>query len=538
MPNDVQPAISNAPKPEALYGKLEDRILARDQKGASDVYYELVRERRPLKEIVAEAVRIHAPYTHVPYHERIDDGFVNFVNNDHCLLSARATLNLTKLLPEELAGLPMAQTIWYIPTGLDIWNQKILKAPGHYARAPGWTPPPGPPPKPDVVWPDQQAEHLEGPLQERLDHWMTLVHRGNVLEAYRVFLGLMENPAERKAVLAQLCHAGLMDVQDRALYNRSYTTGHKAFRARATAELGNALGWDNAHNVIYAGALDIAVGPRWYSTYEMACNVVKIFLEKQTVSAIPYAGASPVELAILANNKEPLSREEAEALEHALIREPEPRFLELLSKYLEAGKSPRRILDAMQIADAQVILETQGVNNFSLPQHCYEYLNTLGWFFDNFEHKQQLKLLYLAASYVNRAAWHQKGIGDAEPVKARAAIAASKLKPEQILDRVDAAVLALNGPDSTAWTKAYLESGADRKPLVQRLALLACRMGNDPHNQEIGQVLLEDYAKNQGHDRDRLLLACAHHTAVHRKYGNPLDCAQRYGAAMGIATLQ
>jgi hypothetical protein len=34
------------------------------------------------------------------------------------------------------------------------------------------------------------------------------------------------------------------------------------------------------------------------------------------------------------------------------------------------------------------------------------------------------------------------------------------------------------------------------------------------------------------------LLACAHHTAVHRKYGNPLDCAQRYGAAMGIARLQ
>ena len=70
---------------------------------------------------------------------------------------------------------------------------------------------------------------------------------------------------------------------------------------------------------------------------------------------------------------------------------------------------------------------------------------------------------------------------------------------------------------------------------MQRLALLAGRMGNDPHNQEIGQVLLEDYRKNQGWDRDRLLLACAHHTAVHRKYGNPLDCANRFGAAMGIA---
>ena len=29
--------------------------------------------------MIAEAVRIHAPITHVPYHERIDNGFVNFV---------------------------------------------------------------------------------------------------------------------------------------------------------------------------------------------------------------------------------------------------------------------------------------------------------------------------------------------------------------------------------------------------------------------------------------------------------------------------
>jgi hypothetical protein len=108
-----------------LYEKLEDRILARDQVGASESYYDLVRGGRPLTEMLREAVRIHGPYTHVPYHERIDNGFVNFVNNDHCLLSARATLHLSKWLPAEIAGLPMAQTIWYIPTGLDIWNQKI-----------------------------------------------------------------------------------------------------------------------------------------------------------------------------------------------------------------------------------------------------------------------------------------------------------------------------------------------------------------------------------------------------------------------------
>jgi hypothetical protein len=42
--------------------------------------------------------------------------------------------------------------------------------------------------------------------------------------------------------------------------------------------------------------------------------------------------------------------------------------------------------------------------NFSLPQHCYEYCNTLGWFWDTFEHPQRVKLLYLAAAYLNQAA--------------------------------------------------------------------------------------------------------------------------------------
>src|SRR5260221_4378614 len=146
----------------ALYAALQDRVLDRDQIGASAVYYDLLRAGRPLTEMLAQAVRIHAPFTHVPYHERIDDGYVNFVNNDHCLLSARAATQLTRMVPEDCAALPLAHTIWYIPTGLDIWNQKILKAPGHYPRAPGWTPPPGPPPLPEVVWPDPQPQQLDG----------------------------------------------------------------------------------------------------------------------------------------------------------------------------------------------------------------------------------------------------------------------------------------------------------------------------------------------------------------------------------------
>src|SRR6201996_2103946 len=191
-----------------LYDKLEDRCLMRDQKGASDVYYDLVRAGRKLNEIIAQGVRIHAPYTHVPYHERIDDGYPNFVNNDHCLLSARATLHLTKLLPSELAMLPMAQTIWYIPSGLDIWNQKINRAPGHYTR--GFARDIVNPPAPVVYWPDQTPLPSNAPLRERLGDWLTKVQRGEVIDAYRTFLGLMADHEHRREVLAELVLAGLI----------------------------------------------------------------------------------------------------------------------------------------------------------------------------------------------------------------------------------------------------------------------------------------------------------------------------------------
>src|SRR5216683_2337206 len=466
MPPDSAVAASTRPDPR--YAALQERVMARDQKGASEVYYGLVRDGRPLTEILREAVRIHAPYTHVPYHERLDDGFVNFVNNDHCLLSARSTLHLSKMLPGGASGLPMAQTIWYIPTGLDIWNQKIAKAPGHYAR--GFQMPDGPPPVPVVHWPDQPPLKLDGPLKERLGQWMTLVHRGQVVDAYRVFLGLMENPAERRAALAELAFAGLIDVQDRSLNNRSYTTGHKSFRARATIELGEAIGWESAHDVLYAGA-------------------------------------------------------------------PEPAYLPHLTALLKAGKSPRGILDAIQVGVAQVVIETHDELNFSLPQHCYEYCNTLGWFWDKFEHPQRLKLLYLAAAYLNQAAWHQKLTGDLTPPRIEKLTNAGALGADEMAARAEAACIALDAPKAVGWVQATLDSGQDTAPLVRALAYACSRLGNDPHNQEIALCMLEDFGKNRSPHRGRLLLAAAQHTARHRKYGDALDCSRRFGKALGVPEL-
>jgi hypothetical protein len=534
--NIATDAERNSSVVRGLYDRLEDRCLIRDQRGASDVYYDLIRAGRPLTEIIAEGVRIHAPYTHVPYHERIDDGYPNFVNNDHCLLSARATINLNRMLPSHLAMLPMAQTIWYIPTGLDIWNQKIDKAPGHYTRHRGNSQVEETPPAPVVYWPDQEPIAQTGPLRERLNNWMTLVHRGQVVEAYRVFLGLMQDTTERKEVLAEMVFAGLMDVQDRVLHNRSYTTGHKAYRARSTVEIGNALGWENAHNVVYAGALDIAVGPRWYSTYEVACNYIKMMIEGETLRAIPYGGVSEAELAILRNNL-PVNQQEAAELTTAVIRQGEVETLETLTRLLKSGKDPRRLLDVLQLAVGQLVLETRDPNAFNMPHHCYEYHNTLAWFFDNFDHPRRLRLLYVAAMFANRVAYNQQGLGEVHPVSSQVPSGTGSLSADQLLDRVDAAILALNGEEAMGWTQAYCDSVSDRDKLVQRIALSACKLGNDPHNQEIAQCMLMDFGTNRQPDRDKLLLAAAYHTAMHRKYGDPREPSRRFGHAMGFAEL-
>ena len=115
--------------------------------------------------------------------------------------------------------------------------------------------------------------------------------------------------------------------------------------------------------------------------------------------------------------------------------------------------------DALGCADN--VLGTHNDLNFSLPQHCYEYCNTLGWFWDAFAHPQRIKLLYLAASYLNQAAHHQKLTGDLLPARIEKPANAGGLGAEQMAAAVEAATIALDAPNAVGWTQAYLESGHD-----------------------------------------------------------------------------
>src|SRR5262249_10640630 len=98
-----------------------------------------------------------------------------------------------------------------------------------------------------------------------------------------------------------------------------------------------------------------------------------------------------------------------------------------------------------------------------------------------------------------------------------------------MLRRLDDALVSLRADEAVNWTAAYLKAGFDRAALVETLAGGSAKTGNDPHNQELGVCLLEDYAHSTAPDRDRLLLASAKHTAGHGR------CADHRGASGRLA---
>ena len=82
----------------------------------------------------------------------------------------------------------------------------------------------------------------------------------------------------------------------------------------------------------------------------------------------------------------PLSPIEEETLIRSILREEEAAYFEAITILLKAGRSPKAILDAIQIASARVVLAIADPPAYSMPQHGFEYTNTLAWFYANFEH--------------------------------------------------------------------------------------------------------------------------------------------------------
>ena len=491
---------------------LTTAILERDQARTTDLFFGMVRrEGRPLGEALEVVTAAEAPFVQVPSHINVRDGQITLINNDHTILGLRTSVSLMPYLPEAYRLLPLLQSVWYIPAGLDIWNQLLGRYPGRYATMKGLNVPP--PSDGPVVWHREQAPITgAGTVEERLHAHMIATMSGDVQRSYGLFLGLAADPEVRPRLRDHLIFLGLIDLQDTIAGRKARNTGHKALRARAVIELAEFIGWDRAGGVHYMGVPDLAVGPLYYSLYDAACVTV--------TAELPDAGKD-----LAQTNHTPLTPAEVEEMVALLMTADAATVWGLLTTHLRNGVSIRSLGDAIQIGAAELILRTTVGRQFTDGQHPFDYCNTANDWLRTTQSPYRARVLYLMAGFVNDAARSNKL---STPVPEGALLDDAGRSPQALLRELDEAILAFDAPRTTALADAYLRSGADREAYFAAVAVTACKFQDDPHNQKITHSTFEEYAHNSTHLRDRLLLASARLLAGWPKMPGERECYARF----------
>jgi hypothetical protein len=494
--------------------QLTEAILERDQPRTADLFFRMMtREGRSLGDALDVVTAAEAPFVQVPSHINVRDGQITLVNNDHTILGLRTSANLMPFVPAESRLLPLLQSVWYIPAGLDIWNQLLGKYPGRYATMKGMTVPP--PSYGPFVWHQQAAPITqEGAVEERLHAHMIATMSGDVRQSYGLFLGLAADETARPRLRDQLLFLGLIDLQDTIIGRKARNTGHKALRARAVVDLADTIGWERARGVYYIGVPDMAVGPLYYSLYDAACVL--------TASELPDAGKRVRE-----TNQAPLTPAEVEEMVRLLMEADGVTIWGRITAHLRDGKSIRSLGDTIQIGAAEVILRTTVPRQFTDGQHAFDYCNTANYWMRTTDNPYQPRVLYLMANFVNDAARSNKLLASVLEGEC-AGVDVTGRTPHAVLRELDEAILAFDVPRATALARAYLESGADRAAYLAAVAVTACKFQDDPHNQKITHSSFEEYAHNSTHLKDRLLLASVRLLAGWPKMPGERDCYARF----------
>jgi hypothetical protein len=157
----------------------------------------------------------------------VRDGQITLINNDHTILGLRTSVSLAPYLPESHRLLPLLQSVWYIPAGLDIWNQLLGKYPGRYATMKGMNVPP--PSYGPAMWNQDQPPITEG-------HRRAAAHgrdgERRCAASYGLFLGW--RPTRRSARACAITRLpGLIDLQDTVVGRKAATRAtRRSGRAR------------------------------------------------------------------------------------------------------------------------------------------------------------------------------------------------------------------------------------------------------------------------------------------------------------------
>ena len=527
-------------------GRFQEALIQADYRRTTDRFTNLLKEGQRMPDLVRHSLDAAAPFLTVPSHVMTNDaGEMSNVNYDHCVLGLRASKRMLPYLPESHRQLSMAQAVWYMPQGLDVWDQLLCEFPGHYARddkkcgaRPGGTDEEGNDRFDGVAWnaPKQwfQTDHdpdREGSVQERLVRFQNRIMEGDKNGAYKLALGLRRepDPAVRRQLESQLMFCAIIDLQDTLQQRKLQNIGHKALRARAAVELSDLIGYEYADSLYYCVVPDVACFPRLYPLYDY--------------STLALGGAFKGEMyTVKARNTEPLTDEEREEFIDLLLNAKQPQVLAHITGLLKAGKRVIEISDTVIVAFCRHLNnEVWSRKSFFQIGHAFDYSNVVNYWLRSYEHPHQAKGPYFQAAFVNDCIQMTKQfpmdvnsefyLGDWRTQKDWA----DRLSLPEALGQMIGAIEKLDYPRAVACADSYLGRTNQRRPLMEALTVACAKFQNDPHIQRHAATMIEEWENTTLGDRykDEMLRAWACYVSGGAKRTTSLECVQMYERNLG-----
>jgi hypothetical protein len=517
------------PHGTASVDRLRDEIQGVRYREATDTFCRLVtEEHRPLKTMIREAIAAAAPYVQVPSHlMRLPNGEMRGVNYDHTILGWRGAISLMGEMEGTRAILPNVQAMWYVPQGLNVWEQVICEFPGHYARdgeqcnrkfpgpddhvnrfdGPAWNPP--------KIYFEDHAPIEGGSVDDRLARMNWAIAEGDKAEAYGLFLGLAKDPTNRQRLKDAILFAGVIDLQDTIINRGGYQNiGHKALRARALVDIADYLGWDDAHELIYTVVPDLGCSPRLYGLWNEIGTICRM--------EIPDHASIP-------KRSNPLSEQDLDALTEALLWGGPFDVNAAIMRFFKRGAGILDVGDAVIACFQRYLIDVlEHPNAFLHPTHALDYMNVVQSWTRNHDNPHQVKGIFMGARFMNdtirsNANFPRDPKTALEPRRNFRAWA-DDIPIDRLLPVLQQHVLAQDAPRSCALVDSYLDRTAERHALLDTITYAACHWQNDPHVMRNGASSLEEFRHNRTSRRDDIIRGYVKHQSRYIKRAPTHDC--------------
>ena len=509
----------------ALLQQMDDYILDGKHRDATDVYCRLVAARpEDAARITTHVMATAAPYLHVPSHQKLlPNGEFRNVNYDHTILGIRAGLRLMPWLSEREKYLTLAQAMYYVPQGLDVWAQLECGFPGHYAREQEKC-------AEEVLQANKrlhchfedQAPLVEGAVDERFQRLFAAIVDGDKVTAYRLFLGLAAQPELRGRLRNEILFAAIIDQQEFNSFRKVRHIGHKAIRTRSMLDVADWVGWEQAHPFFYIGVPDLCNAPIFHSLYDHASVML----------GITFKGA---QYRLHETNTASLSEAEQDELGARILAGDPIAVTHAITDLLVQGRALTAIADAVMLAHATHCVERLRTPiAYTVPMHAFDYANVVNCWLRHFRHPHQAKAVYLSAWFVTdtirEVDWYPDDPATAKPDYAPHRDWAERLSTTEALAELERTIAAQDPAPSVALVRAYQQRTAERDSLIRTLVHCAAKFQGDAHIFRNARSVIEEFYASSASLRrkDVLLQAWAHYLAFYKKRTLSTDCYELY----------